>query len=208
MNGKSYLDFVRFRASANPCIIGLLEYLQHKSHSKSRIVYLDYPHNNKSWQTEAEPLSASEHDLVHLVETIEPSTTRFLFVENITSTMVMKLGESLDIDPLFFADYLHTLFQNAYEPLPQPSLATLPSLTATSNHIHLHYYQSLALNSNNGRAGAPYAMKTCSNVPRNVRRLAGRDIAVARACCSFTVKAMGTSQICEYLIIVGTVSVI
>ncbi|RSL69284.1 hypothetical protein CEP53_002285 [Fusarium sp. AF-6] len=201
MSDTSYLDFVKFRAKANPCISGLSQHLQRQSRAPSRITYLDYPHNESS-QFKPKPVSAVEDDVAGLIEGITPSTTRFLFVENITSTLVTELGESLDIDPLFFADYINCRFDNIWKAVPPPSLATLPSMIATRSHIHLHHYQFVALGNNDGPT-APYALMTGSNVPRNVRRLApilGRQLALARACCSFIIKPVKTSQICLFLV--------
>lgn len=202
MGGTTYLEFVRFRAKANPCISGLYEHLKRESRAASRVVYLDYRHNEPS-QLEPEPVSAMEDDLVYLVEGVTPSTTRFLFVENITSTMVSQLGEALDIDPLFFADYVDSRFDGIRKAAPPPSYSTLPSLIGKRNHIHLHHYQFVALGGSDG-SNAPYALTTGSNVPRNVRRLApisGRQLALARACCSFIIKPVKTSQICKYILI-------
>ncbi|KAI8650149.1 hypothetical protein NCS56_01466800 [Fusarium sp. Ph1] len=201
MGGTTYLEFVRFRAKANPCISGLYEHLQRESRAASRVVYLDYRHNEPS-QLEPEPVSAMEDDLVYLVEGVTPSTTRFLFVENITSTMISQLGEALDIDPLFFADYVNSRFDSIRKAAPPPSYATLPSLIGKRNHIHLHHYQFVALGGSDG-SNVPYALTTGSNVPRNVRRLApisGRQLALARACCSFIIKPAKTSQICLFLV--------
>ncbi|RSL62886.1 hypothetical protein CEP54_005487 [Fusarium duplospermum] len=198
--GTSYLDFVRFRAKANPCIAGLVEHLQRESRAASRIVYLDYPQNESP--KPFEPISAGENDLLSLVEGITPYTTRFLFVENITSAIISKLGVALDIDPLFFADYIDSTPLEFRKVVPTPSLATLPSLIVTRNHIHLHHYHVASLSSNHSSI-VPYALMIGSNIRRKVRRLApisGRQLFLARACCSFTIKPVNSSQICVFLI--------
>lgn len=184
MRDTTYLDFRLYKD------------LQPKSRTKSRIVYLDYPHN-QPWQAEVEPVSASEYDLVHLVKAIEPSTTRVLFVENATAAIVNVLGRSLYIDPLFFADHFHTPPQDAYETPLQHLHPTLPPRLTTRSQAHVHYYHPVAFKTTDRYAGAPHTLQTRSNHPRNVQRLAGRDIAVAHGCCSFIVKAVGTSRICE-----------
>lgn len=186
MRDKTYLDFRLYKD------------VQPKPRTKSRIVYLDYPHN-QPWQAEPEPVSASEYDLVHLVKAIEPPTTRVLFVENATATMVNTLGSSLNLDPLFFADHFHTPSQDAYETPLQPLHSTLPPRIATSSQAHIHYYHPVAFKTTDHYVEVPHALKTRSNRPRNVRRMEGRDIAVAHGCCSFIVKTVGTSRICESL---------
>ncbi|KAI8711912.1 hypothetical protein NCS52_01456100 [Fusarium sp. LHS14.1] len=187
MRDKTYLDFRLYKD------------VQPKPRAKSRIVYLDYPHN-QPWQAEPEPVSASEYDLVHLVKSIEPPTTRVLFVENATATMVNTLGSSLNLDPLFFADHFHTPSQDAYETPLQPLHSALPPRIATSSQAHIHYYHPVAFKTTDHYVEVPHTLKTRSNRPRNVRRMEGRDIAVAHGCCSFIVKAVGTSRICLFLV--------
>ncbi|KAJ3459623.1 hypothetical protein MRS44_015696 [Fusarium solani] len=191
-----------FRAKANPCISGFYEHLQGESHAASKIVYLDYPHNEPS-QFEPTPVAAVEDDLSHVVNGITPYTTRFLFVENINSMVISKLGESLDIDPIFFADYIHSRGEHLPKAVSPPSLATLPSLIATRSHIHLHHYQFVSLKITGGRFSTSQMFKTDSNVPRNVRLLApisGTQLARVRACCSFMIKTVNSSRICLFLV--------
>ncbi|UPK99900.1 hypothetical protein LCI18_010835 [Fusarium solani-melongenae] len=200
LRGTSYLDFVRFRAKANLCIASLHEHLQHESRAASKIVYLDYRHNESS--KFFEPVSAVQDDLVRLVEEVAPSSTRFLLVENVTSAIVSTLGEALDIDPLFFADYIDSPLLKFRKAMPPSSLATLPSLVVTRDHIHLHHYQFVTLSSSHGSI-IPYALMTGSNIPRKVRQLApisGRQLFLAWACCSFIIKSINTSQICIFLV--------
>ncbi|RTE85021.1 hypothetical protein BHE90_000509 [Fusarium euwallaceae] len=196
----SYLDFVKFRAKANPCVAGLLEHLQRESRAASRIVYLDYPHNESPKLSE--PVSAVEADVANIVERITPHTTRFLFVENVTSTIVSTLGKALDIDPLFFAEYINYRVPKIGKAGLAPSLATLPSLIMSRNLIHLHHYQFVALSSNHDSI-IPYTLTTGSNIRRKVRRLtpiSGRQLFLARVGCSFTIKPVNTSQICIFLV--------
>ncbi|RSM01347.1 hypothetical protein CEP52_008632 [Fusarium oligoseptatum] len=133
----SYLDFVKFRAKANPCVAGLLEHLQRESRAASRIVYLDYPPNESPKLSE--PVSAVEADVANIVERITPHTTRFLFVENVTSTIVSTLGEALDIDPLFFAEYINYRVPKFGKAGPAPSLACD---FAIADHVEKSYSPS------------------------------------------------------------------
>lgn len=194
----SHQSFVESRARANPCISRLLGYLQHESLGKSQITYLDYI----TTASEPERIDVPENELSKLVKTAPPGSTRFVFVESISPGIIILLGEKLDIDPLFFADYIHVGFGNPEESSPPPSLATLPSVIATRDHIHLHCQKVIALEGTDEELKhVPYALKTESNVPRNVRRLVtlpGGRLALSQTCCSFIIRTFGDIRICEY----------
>lgn len=200
MTDPSYIDFVRFRAQTNPCISRLSQQLRHGSRGRSRIVFLDYPHGAPC-QAEPESSLITEDGFLKAIRATPPATARFIFIENISSNLITLAGTSLDIDPLFFADYVHTSFEDIEKAPPPPSLAILPSLIAKTGHVHLHYQQVVDLGSTDAFSNVSYALKTDSNSPRNVRRLAplsGRQLALARSCCSFLIKTMNNSSICEY----------
>ncbi|EWG54498.1 hypothetical protein FVEG_12708 [Fusarium verticillioides 7600] len=164
----SYQSFVESRARANPCISRLSDYLQHECLGESKITYLDYT----TTASAPERIDVPENKLSQLIKTAPSGSTRFVFVENISPGIIISLGEKLDIDPLFFADYIHVGFENLEKLSPLPSLATLPSVIATRDHIHLHCQKVIALEGTDEELKhVPYALKTESNVPRNVRRL-------------------------------------
>ncbi|PNP86446.1 hypothetical protein FNYG_00148 [Fusarium nygamai] len=204
----SYQSFVESRARANPCISRLSDYLQHECLGKSKITYLDYT------TTASEPTRTDvlENNLSELTKTAPSGSTRFVFVENISPGIIILLGEKLDIDPLFFADYIHVGFENPEESSPPPSLATLPSVIATRDHIHLHCQKVIALEGTDEELKhVPYALKTESNVPRNVRRLVtlpGGRLALSQTCCSFIIRTVGDIRICLFLVDPPVTSVI
>ncbi|KAJ3542248.1 hypothetical protein NM208_g4203 [Fusarium decemcellulare] len=202
MANPSYTDFVRFRVRNNPCIWGLSQHLKKSPQSESRIIFMDYPHEG-SYQSPPEPLPATEDECVKLASHVPLNTNRLLIVENITPNLIVKIGQALDVDPLFFADYIVTNLEDIEKEPPPPSLAILPSLISTTNRLHLHYQQVLDLGSAEPFADAAYGLKTDSNVPRNVRRLAplsGRQLALARASCSMLFKTIESSSICLILV--------
>ncbi|KAM5369979.1 hypothetical protein ACJZ2D_008662 [Fusarium nematophilum] len=198
MSKPTYSDFVRVRTQANPCLSALCQHLKSKRRNKSRIVVVDYP-QKQLYNSEPLPHIVAEEDLVVLLGATPPTTTRLLFIEDISPGLISSLGETLDIDPLFFSDYVNTSFEDIEKaPLP-PSLAFLPSLLSTRDHAHLHQLV-VDLGEADAFAGAPYGLKTCSNVPRNVHRLpslSGRQLAIARTCRSVFVKTMKDSCVCE-----------
>ncbi|PCD37258.1 hypothetical protein AU210_005761 [Fusarium oxysporum f. sp. radicis-cucumerinum] len=196
----SYRNFVEYRARANPCVSRLSNYLQHECVGESKVTYLDY--TNQS--LEPRRIDVPEDELSRLLNMSPSVSTRFVFVENISPGLMILLGEKLDIDPLFFADYIHTAFANLEKTSPPPSLATLPSSIATRDHIHLHCQKVIALEvTDDELKKAPYDLKTRSNVPRHVRRLVtlpGRRLALVQTCCSFIIKSIGDMNICLFLV--------
>ncbi|KAI7762894.1 hypothetical protein LZL87_008335 [Fusarium oxysporum] len=196
----SYRNFVEYRARANPCVSRLSNYLQHDCVGESKVTYLDY--TNQS--LEPRRIDVPEDEIPQLLKTSPSVSTRFIFVENVSPGVIILLGEKLDIDPLFFADYIHAAFANPEKKTPPPSTATLPSFIATRDHIHLHCQKVIALEGTEDELKkAPYDLKTTSNVPRHVRRLVtlpGRRLALAQTCCSFIVRKIGDINICLFLL--------
>ncbi|KAK3901711.1 hypothetical protein C8A05DRAFT_44695 [Staphylotrichum tortipilum] len=196
---RSYRDFVQSRCQTNPCVTGLAEYLRRGPGAASTIVTLDYP---RSGQSAPNPQTVAEADLTKLIDATSTTAGQVLLVENIQPHLISLLGEILDVDPIFFAGHVTTEFQDIEKAPPPPSLALFPSQIAEKAYLHLHYQQVLDL----GRADAfkfsSYSLKSDSNVPRNVRRLprlSGRQLALARACCSILVKKIDCSWICLVL---------
>ncbi|KAI1029506.1 hypothetical protein LB504_010789 [Fusarium proliferatum] len=184
------------------------EQLQWAPYVHFGITYLDYT----TTASEPERIDVPENELFQLVKTAPPGSTRFVFVESISPGIIILLGEKLDIDPLFFADYIHVGFENPEESSPPPSLATLPSVIATRDHIHLHCQKVIALEGTDKELKhVPYALKTESNVPRNVRRLVtlpGGRLALSQTCCSFIIRTFGDIRICLFLVDPPATSVI
>ncbi|KAK3305061.1 uncharacterized protein B0T15DRAFT_188054 [Chaetomium strumarium] len=196
----SYRNFVQSRCQTNPCVTGLAEYLRCRPGAASTIVTLDYP---RSGQSAPNPRTVAQVDLAELIDTTPTTAGRILLVENIQPHLISLLGEILDVDPIFFAGHVTTDFQDIEKaPLP-PSLAFFPSQIAEKGYLHLHYQQVLDLRSSGAFKSSSYSLKSDSNVPRNVRRLphlSGRQLALARACCSILVKKIKDSWICLVLV--------
>ncbi|KAF4453130.1 Zinc transport protein ZntB [Fusarium austroafricanum] len=193
----SYTDFVVHQAQSNPCIWGLSQYLKKATNSTSRIIFIDLPQNQVK-QVPVRPISAKAEECVELTTSIPPNVTRLVFVENITPNIINQIGKSLDIDPLFFADYITTDFRDLEKQPPPPSLAILPSLISEKPYLHLHYQRILDLGSSETFRDSDYVLHTNSNAPRNVRRLvplSGRQLALARANCSILFKRIRSSHI-------------
>ncbi|KAF4997011.1 hypothetical protein FGRMN_4151 [Fusarium graminum] len=197
MARPSYADFVRLRTRGNPCLQGLSQYLDKPGCSESRIVLIDCPHNELEHRLPELQLVTAK-DCMVLATTTPPKFNRLLLIEDISPDLIIRLGEVFDIDPLFFADYVCTDFQDLEKKPPPPSLAILPSLISTRPYLHLHYQQILDLGDPDAFAESSYALKTDSNISRNVRRLAplsNRQLALARASCSIFLKRTESSSI-------------
>lgn len=197
---QSYRDFAKSRSQTNPCVTSLAEYLGRGAENPSTIVALDYPRDGQSTPN---PLTVAEADLAELLVTTSAIYGRVLLVEDIRPSLVSLLGEILDLDPIFFAGYITTNFDDIEKAPPPPSLALFPSQIAERCYLHLHFQQVLDLGTSDALKYSAYALKTDSNIPRNVRRLpclSGRQLALARACCSVVVKNIKGSWICKLYI--------
>lgn len=194
----SYKDFVKFRCRTNPCVTGLVEYSECGPGNASTVVILEYSQNR---QSPPNPLTVAEADLVKLVDITSTTSGRVLFVENIRPGLVNLLGGTLDVDPVFFAGHITTDFQDIEKEPPPPSLALFPSQISERGYLHIYYQQVVDLGSADSFRSSAYTLKTDSNIPRNVRRLpplSGRQLALARACCSVLVKKLENSWICRF----------
>ncbi|KAL8318550.1 hypothetical protein RB597_005703, partial [Gaeumannomyces tritici] len=193
---RSYEDFIVVRSRINPCIGGLTRYVRQPFASVSKLVLVDYPPDDRTPPT---PQDVTESELFQLLASPNSPTAkprpqvRVILVEHIQPRTLVLLGEILDVDPVFFAGHVNTDFQDIEKAPPPPSLAFFPSHLAEKGFLHVHYQQVIDLEDSATFDALPYALKTDSNPPRNVRRLpplSGRQLALARGCCSMLLRKM------------------
>ncbi|ESU10749.1 hypothetical protein FGSG_04860 [Fusarium graminearum PH-1] len=202
MSSDPYLNIVKHRTRYNPCIGGLDVFLQQKPVRASRIISIDCPnHGQRTSQSRA--VAVQEDDMVTTLKTIPSNIMRIVLIEDINSRLMSLVGNTLDIDPLFFADYVNTSFKEFEVSPPPPSIAILPSLLSESGYLHLHYQQIVDLGDASLFRNTPYASKTHTNITRNVRRLpplSGKQLALVRSACSLLVKKVGAASVCLVLV--------
>ncbi|KAF5240680.1 hypothetical protein FAUST_4206 [Fusarium austroamericanum] len=202
MSSGPYLAFVKQRAQYNPCIGGLDIFLQQKPVPGTKIISIDCP-NHGLCTSQSQAVAVQEDEMITTLKTIPSHILRIILIEDINSRLMSLVGSTLDIDPLFFADYVNTNFKDFEVSPPPPSLAILPSLLSESGYLHLHYQQIVDLGDASSFGNAPYASKTHTNIMRNIRRLpplSGKQLALVRSASSLLMKKLGTSSVCLVLV--------
>lgn len=193
----SYIDHVRQQAQTNPCLNPLIDYLSKAHRFKSRVHILDV---HTSPYSILQAVEIPEVEISSICQDDPLVCTRIVLVENINSRLMSRIGEALDIDPLFFAGHVITDFKDIEKaPLP-PSLATLPSIAAEKGYLNIHFQRVLDLGSSDTFRYVAYSLTTNSNTPRNVRRLpslSGRQLGLGRGCCSMLVKRSKNTSTCK-----------
>ncbi|KAF9762319.1 hypothetical protein IL306_003466, partial [Fusarium sp. DS 682] len=118
MASPTYLDYVTARARTNPCISGLEKYFTQRAKFPSKIAYFDL-----TSKPQTSPVVVEESDFANVLRPPVQRTTRLILIEDITTQLILQLGQALDIDPMFFAEYVDSSFADIEKaPLP-PSLA-------------------------------------------------------------------------------------
>lgn len=197
---QTYSDFVAFRSQDNPCTARLSAFLEpglHRPQGSCKIDIVDYQGDNVSHYAK---LSASDLTPSHL----EPPPTgqgRVVMVEDLHPAVLEVLATTLDIDPLFFAEYLFTRYDDI-EISPAPPSSALPPSWALSNasSFHIHFQQAVSLSRLDGATKKwPWTLRTVGNVDRSVRRMIdlqpGRQLGLLRGCCSVLKRVFDRSWI-------------
>lgn len=209
----TYVDFVEFRSHGNPCLKPFADLLRRKTPTdlQPNFFWIDF---SKGHHGEASQITqATLQEVLHEVERVKtgtgstiPSTPlsplqRILIVEDINVDTIVGLGSVLDVDPLFFANYMLTDFGDI-ESAPLPPLSALvPSGFAERDCIHIHYQQIIDVTTPATEDIEVYKLKSSGNVQRAVRcppSLSGVQPAIMRGCCSAKLQRFhGGSWLCE-----------
>ncbi|KLU92676.1 hypothetical protein MAPG_11664 [Magnaporthiopsis poae ATCC 64411] len=200
---EKYREFILFRSQASPSIRGLVGYttLPTATANAPRLTLLDYL-GDAAVPEEPKPVEDLA-ELPSLLNRPAPNLRgQVLLVENITPHLVNLLGSTLGIDPAFFAGHITADFQDLETAPPPPSIAILPNRTAEKGFLHVHYQLIVDLDRSSAFEKSPYALQTDSNVRRSIRRLqdlSGRQLGIARGCCSLVVTTYGRHWVCLIL---------
>ena len=197
---QTYSDFVKFRSQDNPCAARLSAFLDpglHRPPGSCKVGIVDYHGNNASHYTR---LPASDFTPPYL-QPPPAGQGRIVIVEDLHPTVLEVLATTLDIDPLFFAEYLFTRYDDI-EVSPAPPSSALPPSWALSNasSFHMHFQQAVSLSVLGGATKSyPWTLRTVGNVDRSVRRMIdlqpGRQLGLLRGCCSILKRVFERSWI-------------
>lgn len=142
-----YRDRVNAQKSRNPCLTGLSEYLTRPAQPrKSRIVALDFFHGADL--PTCRELAASDFStrVQCNFQDFGPSNLRhlgqLLLIEDISPELIEDLGSRLDIDPWFFASYVHRSWRSTRFMTPQN--CCLPSRERSQDFLPLYYHKCLS----------------------------------------------------------------
>ncbi|OTB08926.1 hypothetical protein M426DRAFT_18323 [Hypoxylon sp. CI-4A] len=191
----AYRDFVKFRERNNPCVAGLSEFLENRGLPRNvcRIYTSDHS-PERTTEHKSRGFGQVSPENLRSVLTAPPvgHQGRVFIVEDPDPLTVELLGATLDIDPVFFADHIVTKYDEIETSPAPPSVALAPSqIISESERLNIHYQQIVDLGAEETFRGCPWSLGTVANVPRSVRRLqplSGRQLGLARGCCSVLVK--------------------
>lgn len=145
----SYFDRVVAQRRRNPCLSELCEFLQQPSraHSQSRTVCMDmFEQPGPSTQREilGNNFGVELRKPMNQPELLAPGHRgRILIIEDISKSILEELGSFFDIDPWFFASYVHQTWRKTST--QSPANCALPSRDKKQNFLSLHYHRIVAL---------------------------------------------------------------
>ncbi|KAJ3563215.1 hypothetical protein NPX13_g8278 [Xylaria arbuscula] len=186
----SYAKFVEVSSARNPCLLALRAFLSRPTANitqRERIVSLDFSSSSESpVQREIIPSALA----LELQETLFPGEKnvtqktpgQILIIENISKESINELGATLNINPIFFASHIHSVWREVES--QSPKFCELPSQTRQRNFSTFSYHQSLLFPDIDER---DYRLLCQTNVPRKVAILSGvkgRRFGLAQRCCS------------------------
>ena len=146
---SSYVHRVVAQSRRNPCLSDLCEFLQQpiQTHNQSRTVCIDIfeqPVSVTPRAVSAKDFGAELRRPIDHPELLAPDHRgRILIIEDISRPALEELGYIFDIDPWFFASYVHQTWRKSSR--QSPANCSLPSREKKQNFLPLHYHRTVAL---------------------------------------------------------------
>lgn len=185
----NYTSFVRAKCARYPCLRTLYEFLSTPGPSpyKGRIFSIDFYGDGDPVQRQVDSSDLSkELQCITSDNYLSPSRLgQILLVENIGREIMSELGSFLSIDPMFFASFIHSAWQEV-ETL-SPKFSELPSQIKRQHFSTFSYHRSLLFP---GLEDEDYKLLRQSNIRRKVIVFSGargRRVGLAQHCCSVLV---------------------
>lgn len=142
-----YARRVQAQKQRDPCLSNLCAYLQQSRPARdpSRIVCLDifeHPKPLKKRDIVVNDLPAELRDTSKSFHTSEPDRKgRVLIFEDISNQTVEELGSFFDINPWFFASYVHQTWRKTET--QSPMTCSLPSGDQKQKFLSLQYHRTV-----------------------------------------------------------------
>jgi hypothetical protein len=188
MRSNTYFDRVVAQSQRNPCLSDLCEFLQQpgRARDQSHTVSLDIFDHPKPPTKREIPAKDFYTELCRpnpQAQFPEPGRKgRLLIIEDISKGAVEELGTFFDIDPWFFAAYVHQTWRKTST--QSPANCSLPSRDRKQNFLPLQYHRIVSFQQKD---------TTLRSITRNSNQqrkavilpsLGGERIGLVQHCCS------------------------
>ncbi|KAI5921096.1 hypothetical protein F4810DRAFT_702558 [Camillea tinctor] len=210
---SSYQDYISQLATRNPCLAALSSFMHgniHLSRCKSTISIIEIDAHWKGSVHEATNIQDVALKLSSLQQRPRPDAGgMILIVEDPGAAEIETLGSLLDIDPIFFCGHITSSYQDVERNPSAPLLGLLPSRLISKDYVNIHYQRVLDLGLESDFHHSPYKMTIPGNNPRTIRRLpplSGRQLGLARTCCSVLVKEFPNGAWTYFVLVDSTTS--
>jgi hypothetical protein len=160
----SYQQFIAAQCKRNPCLQNLSNFLANSQfrQNPSRIACLEFSSEDYHPRHQNLDLSGLATVLQNPYAKSGSLLGRILIVEDLTRDVVEIIGSSLEIDPLFFAAFLHNT--RVELTTRKPSVYILPSKARDLDFATIKYVRALEF----GIMASPGKLRSDANVRRKV----------------------------------------
>jgi hypothetical protein len=185
-----YTNRVRTQKQRNPCLSDLHGYLQleetNLAQDRCRIMCLDIYTDAESLTQRTIPVDELHEEL----HTAHPQQAlldlsrkgRIFLVEDISRTAIEEFGTFFDIDPWFFASYVHQNWRRTST--LNPENCSLPSRDKKQGFLPLQYHRTVSFQMNSGRLRS--LTRNCNHQRKVVilPAMDGVQVGLIQHCCS------------------------